>query len=158
MTDQTKNIETLQTSVNEITAALVEAKKLEDDALQKSKAETELLKTETLLTQVKTAKEEASTKLKTLEGKTDATSVAEISKLEEAIKKYEAMLIALDSSKTELTTLKAGVVAPITDDATEKKDETDNTKPEEKKDDQDKSWLKKQRDGVTSREEWKTNT
>ena len=147
MTDQNKSVETLQTEVNNISAALTEAKKLEDETLQKSKAETALLKTETLLTQVKTAKEEANSKLDALAGKTDATSKAEILKLEKEIKNYETMLTALDSSKTELTTLKAGVVVPVADDTTEKKDEKKDATTD--KTSEDKNRLHKQRDGLS---------
>ncbi len=143
MTDKSKSVETLQTDVDKIAADLVEAKKLTDETLKKSKAEAAAIKAEVIANEVKTAKEEANKKLEALAGKTDATSKAEITKLETEIKKYEAMLAALDISKTELKTLKAGVVVPVADDTTEKKDATKD-KPAE-----DKNWFKKQRDGLS---------
>lgn len=112
MVAQNKNVETLQTEVNQVAADLVEAKKQTDEMLKKTKAEAAALKTETTLDEVKTAKEDANKKLKALEGKTDAISKAEVIKLQSEIDTYEEMLKALDSSKTELATLKAGVTTP----------------------------------------------
>ncbi len=162
MTDQTKSVETLQTDVDQVAVALAEAKKLEDETLKKTKAETALLKVESTKTAIETAKDEASKKLKTLEGKTDATSKAEITKLESEIKEYEEMLTALDASKTELTKLKTWITAEPEEKESEKKEEKKDEKeekqeenPEEKS---DRNRIQRQRDGVTSKEEWKTNT
>lgn len=151
MTDQTKNVETLQKDVDLVAAELAEAKKLEDEALQKIQAEAATLKAEAILNEVKTAKEEANIKLKSLEGKTDAISKAEIVKLEAEIKKYEAMLITLNSTKDELITLKAGVVAPIVDenDDKNKDEEKDEEKPEEEK----KNRFRRQIDGLSDKTE-----
>lgn len=151
MTDQTKNVEILQKEVDVVAAELAEAKKLEDEALQKIQAEAAALKAEMTLNKVKTAKEEANIKLKSLEGKTDAISKAEIVKLEAEIKKYEAMLITLNSTKDELITLKAGVVAPIVDenDDKNKDEEKDEEKPEEEK----KNRFRRQIDGFSDKTE-----
>ena len=112
MTPINKNVETLQTEVNQVAADLVEAKKQTDETLKRTKAEAAALKVETTLDKVNTAKEEANKKLKALEGKTDAISKAEMLKLQTEIGTYEEMLKALDSSKAELATLKAGITAP----------------------------------------------
>lgn|GEM_PF-4994388 len=140
MTDQNKSVETLQMDVDQVTADLAEAKKLTDEALKKAKAEEATVKAETTENQVKTAKEEANKKLEALKGKIDATSKIEITKLEAEIEKYEAMLVTLDSSKTELTILKSGVTTlPIITTP-----ETKNEEPEEKK-----NRFKRQRDGFS---------
>ena len=109
MTPTNKNVETLQTEVNQVAADLVEAKKQTNETVKKTKAEAAALKAETTLDKVKTAKEDANKKLKALEGKTDAISKAEVIKLQSEIDTYEEMLKTLDSSKIELATLKAGV-------------------------------------------------
>lgn len=127
MTDQNKNIEILQTDVTQITTDLEDAKKLTDETLQKSKAEEAFLEAEVLSTQVTTAKDEANKKLEALKGKTDATSKAEIVKLEAEIKKYETMLETLTSSKRELTKLKSDVQTMAQEDL-DKTAPADNTK------------------------------
>jgi len=46
MTDQTKNVEALQTDVDQVAADLAEAKKQTDETLKKSKAEAAAIKAE----------------------------------------------------------------------------------------------------------------
>ena len=140
MTDQNKSIETLQMDVDQVTTDLAEAKKLTDEALKKTKVEAAAVKAEVTENKVKTAKEEANKKLEALKGKIDATSKIEITRLEAEIEKYEAMLVTLDSSKTALATLKAGVITlPIITTT-----ETKNEEPEEKK-----NRFKRQIDGLS---------
>jgi len=166
MTNQTKSLETLQTDVDQVAVALAEAKKLEDETLKKTKADTALLKVESTKTAIETAKDEASKKLKTLEGKSDATSKAEITKLESEIKEYEEMLTALNASKAELITLKTGITAEYEEKTSEtneekkdEKEEQSEVKTEEKSEEKsDRNRIQRQRDGVISKEEWKTNT
>jgi len=166
MTNQTKSLETLQTDVDQVAVALAEAKKLEDETLKKTKADTALLKVESTKTAIETAKDEASKKLKTLEGKSDATSKAEITKLESEIKEYEEMLTALNASKAELTKLKTGITAEYEEKTSEtneekkdEKEEQSEVKTEEKSEEKsDRNRIQRQRDGVISKEEWKTNT
>ncbi len=155
MTNQSKSIETFQSAVDQVATTLAEAKKLEDETLKKTKAETALLKVESTKTAIETAKDEASKKLKALEGKTDATSKAEISKLEAEIKEYEEMLTALNESKTELTKLKTGIT---TEPEKENEEKTENTKEETNESEKtDRNRIQRQWDGVTSKEEWNTN-
>ena len=70
----------------------------------------------------------------------------------EKTKKLNEMLTALDSSKVELTTLQAVITTSPTSASVE-----DKNKKEEKLEEK-KNWLKRQWEGVTSKEEWKTNT
>lgn len=144
MTDQNKNVETLQTDVDQVAADLIETKKLTNETLKKSKVEAAAIKAEVAANKVKTAKEDATKKLEALSGKTDATSKLEIIKLETEIKKYETMLTALDLSKTDLAKLKIGVTIP----ETEKKDEKE--KPSDK---ENKNRFKRQRDGFSDKTE-----
>jgi len=144
MTDQNKNVETLQTDVDQVAADLIETKKLTNETLKKSKVEAAAIKAEVAANKVKTAKEDATKKLEALSGKTDATSKLEIIKLETEIKKYETMLTALDLSKTDLAKLKIGVKIP----ETEKKDEKE--KPSDK---ENKNRFKRQRDGFSDKTE-----
>lgn len=161
MTDQNKSVETLQTDVDKIAADLVEAKKLTDETLKKTKAEAAAIKAEVIANEVKTAKETANKKLEALAGKTDATSKAEIVKLEAEIKKYETMLTTLDSSKTELATLKAGVdptlISKAIQDNLDKTAPADNTKVAVT---EKKNRFKKQIDGFSDKAEenhWRKN-
>lgn len=143
----TNNLETLQSDVNQVAAELVEVKKLEDEALKKSKAEAAALKAETLLSQVVVAKEEASKKLETLKGKTDATSMAEISRLETEIASLEVMLQTLNSSKADLAVLKEWVASYIVNE--EVKAEIAEEEKEPEIPDEKKGWLKRQVDGLS---------
>ena len=111
MTDQTKNIETLQTDVNEIARDLADLKNETSETLKKNKAEAAADK-------LKTTKEEITKKLEVLKGLTDANSQADIAKL-------EAMLITLESSDSELDALKIAVVTPI--EAPKNNEAIDNT-------------------------------
>lgn len=156
MNDQHTTIETFQTDVAKVTTDLAEAKKLTDEVLQKSQAESALLKAETLADQIKTAKEEANTKLKALEGKTDTTSQAEIKKIEKEINEYTDMLSTLDSTKTELTILKVGVTIPSTSSEVTPPENQEENKEDDKV--KNRNRIQRQRDGVTNKEEWKTNT
>ena len=104
------NIETLQTQVDQVAKDLADLKKLTDETLKQTKAEAAADK-------VKTAKEEINKKIEALKGLTDATSKADLAKL-------EAMLVTLESSETELTTLKAEITPSI--DVSENS-ETDDT-------------------------------
>ncbi len=158
MVDQTKSVETLQTEVNQIATDLAEVKKLTDEMLRQSKAEEAVLRAETVAKQVENAKAEATKKLDALKDKTDATSQAERQRLEQEIHKYESMLSALDVSKKDLATLKAQVTVnqPLQIPAVGTTVSAPETQPQapEKKDNR----FKKQRDGVTSKEERKNNT
>lgn len=139
----TNSIETLQQQVNQVKTDL-EALKIEtNEAFKKTKAEAAADK-------VKNAKEEITKKLEALRGLTDANSQADIAKL-------EAMLKTLETSNSELESLKIAVVAPISVTPLEDKTtlpEDDKNKKEEKPEEK-KGWFKRQRDGVTSKEEWK---
>lgn len=139
MTPTTNNVETLQTQVDQVAKDLADLKKLTDESLKQTKAEAAADK-------LKTAKEAINKKIEALKGLTDATSKADVLKL-------EAMLKTLESSDTELETLKAGIVADknITTPAEEKTEvptttttETTEENPEEKK-----NRLKRQRDGLS---------
>jgi len=107
---------------------------------------------------VKTAKEEATKKLEALKGKTDETSKTEMTNLEAEIKKYEAMLITLDSSKTELTTLKGTIDQTVLEKAAQENlDKTasaDKTKVDVAGTDKEKKWwLKRQIDWFSDKTE-----
>ncbi len=147
------NIETLKTEVDQVKIDLDACKAETSEEIKKSKAEAAVLRTEVIEKKVKAAKEEIIAKITALEAKTDATSKAEVIAYKADLATIEERLTSIDASKTELATLQATVTTPepaITE-TTDKKDET-------KTDDTDKSWIRKQRDGVTSKEEWKTNT
>jgi hypothetical protein len=59
------------------------------------------------------------------------------------------MLVTLNTSNSELSTLKGDIIVPV----------SNNTKEDEKtKEPDEKNRIKRQRDGVTSKEEWKKNT
>jgi hypothetical protein len=68
------------------------------------------------------------------------------------------MLLTLETSNTELATLKASVTTPL-NSSEETAPETQEEHKEEQEDEtKEKNWIKRQWDGVTSKEEWKTNT
>lgn len=139
MTPTTNNVETLQTQVDQVAKDLADLKKLTDESLKHTKAEAAADK-------LKTTKEAINKKIEALKGLTDATSKADVLKL-------EAMLKTLESSDTELETLKAGIVAdkntttPVeknTEVSTTATTETTEENPEEKK-----NRFKRQRDGFS---------
>lgn len=89
------NIETLQTQVDQVAKDLADLKKLTDETLKQTK-------TEAAAEKVKTAKEEINKKIEALKGLTDATSKADLAKL-------EAMLVTLEDSDKALDILKAEI-------------------------------------------------
>lgn len=95
----TNNIETLQSQVDQVKTDLDILKTETNEALKKSKAEAAADK-------VKNAKEEITKKLEALKGLSDENSKADVVKL-------EAMLKTLETSDSELETLKIVVIKPI---------------------------------------------
>jgi len=121
------SIETLQTKVDQVKIDLTSLKKETNETIKKTKVET-------LEKEIKTTEESIRKELEALKWFTDTTSIENSAKL-------EAMLLILETSDTELTTLKTAITnAPII--------------PPKK----DRNWIQGQRDGVTNKEEWKTNT
>lgn len=97
----TTTIETLQKDVDLIATDLADLKKLTDEKLKETKAEAAADK-------VKTVKETINKKIEALKGLTDATSKADIIKL-------ETMLTTLEASNKELETLKTAIMTPKID-------------------------------------------
>jgi hypothetical protein len=69
-------------------------------------------------------------------------------------------LEALESSSDELKILRTTVTEPVNESGDESVDDTDVDTPIENPPvtEKERNWIQRQRDGATSKEEWKTNT
>lgn len=146
MTEQMNSIESLQTEVNQVKTDLDLLKAETNETIKQTKAES-------LEQDVSATKEKIKKELDALKGLTDATSL-------ENARKLEAMLLTLETSNTELATLKVDVNQSNGSSATPEENIEENK--EENKDEDKEKWdrnrIQRQFDGVTSKEEWKTNT
>ena len=136
-----KSIENLQQEVNQVKIDLDSLKKLTDESIKQNKAKEAAEK-------VKNTKESINKKLEELKWRTDVTSIENAAKLEAMLKSLEA----LEKSSDELNALKTVVNEPV-DNAN-----INTTKKNVPKTEKERNWIQRQRDGATSKEEWKTNT
>jgi hypothetical protein len=144
-------IEKLQKQVDQVKLDLDSLKTETSEDNRKNKAET--LEQDMLSTKEAIRKE-----LDALKGSTDLLSI-------QMTKKLEDMLVALEVSNIELTTLKKDIIVQSKTPEIEKEikeeteEETEEENEEEKKKDKgDRNRIQKQRDGATSKEERKENT
>ncbi len=144
MTNQMNSIESLQTEVNQVKTDLDLLKAVTNETIKQTKAES-------LAQDVTATKEKIKKELDALKWLTDATSL-------ENTRKLEAMLLTLETSTTELTTLKASVTTPLNSSEETPSELQEEHKEEQEDETKEKNWIKRQWDGVTSKEEWKTNT
>jgi len=135
MSDPIKSVEILQSEVDQVKTDL-------DDLKTEANEKTKKDKTEAAAKKMKTTKEEINKKIEALKGLGEENNQADILKL-------EAMLVTLNTSNSELNTLKGDITDPILDSPEE---------DEKKKTPEDRNRLEKQRDGITSKKEWKENT
>ncbi len=143
MTNQTTNIETFQTEVNEIAKDLADLKNETSETLKKNKAEAAADK-------LKTTKEEITKKIEALKWLTDANSQADIAKL-------ETMLLTLESFGSEFEKLKIAITTEQSENIIAENEDIPVEDKTDKKEEK-KGWFKRQREGVTSKEEWKEHT
>ncbi len=145
MSNQNNSIETLQQDVDQVKTDLDLLKTETDELIKQNKVQAAAEK-------VKTTKEAINKKLNELKWLTDATSVQNSAKLEVMLNTLES----LESSSDELKILRT----TVTESSDEPVDDTGIDTPVETPPviEKERNWIQRQRDGATSKEEWKTNT
>lgn len=139
-------LEELQTQVDQVKLDLASLK-------AETSEENKRIRAEAIEKDVAATKEAIKKELDFLKWSTDILSI-------ETTKKLEAMLVALETSNVELATLKSDItlspIVPDTENINKEIEKDTQEKDEEEK--WDRSWIQKQRDGATSKEERKNNT